>query len=61
MTYLLDDAEIKALAREESVRGTLVQLALNQAAEADDQEREILEEALQLLLQQFRVIEGTAP
>jgi len=61
MTRLLDDAAIKALAREESVRGSLVRLALEQADGADEHEREILEESLQLLLERFQVVAGDTP
>lgn len=55
MTGLLDSAHIKALAKEESVRGVIVRMALEQAGQADNQERVLLEKALQLLLERFQV------
>lgn len=57
MTRLLGSAHIEALAREESVRGVLVRTVIKQAESADEQERQLLEEALRLLLQRFQMLE----
>jgi hypothetical protein len=54
MTGFLDRSHIKALAKEDSVRGVLVRMTLEQAEQADHQERVLLEEALQLLLERFQ-------
>ena len=61
MTRLLGNAQFEALAREESVRGVLVRMALEQAEHADHEELERLEQALQLLMRKFRLMEGEAP
>lgn len=58
MTRLLDSARIKTLAREESVRGVLVRMVLEQAEQADNEEVSRLEAALQLLLTRFNSLEG---
>jgi hypothetical protein len=58
MTPLLGSAHIEALAREESVRGVLVRMVLEQAEHADSEGLALLEAALQLLMQRFQVIEG---
>ena len=56
MKRLLDSARIEALAQEESVRGVLVRMALEQAENASSEERVLLENALQLLLTRFQAI-----
>ena len=58
MTRLLDSSRIKDLAREESVRGTLVRTVLEQAKQADDEELHLLENALELLLTRFQSLKG---
>jgi hypothetical protein len=58
MTGLLESDQIKILAREESVRGVLVRLVLEQAESADLDEVKLLEQALQLLLNRFQAMEG---
>lgn len=58
MTGLLDSEQIKALAGEESVRGVLVRMALQEAEGADRDELELLEQALQLLLSRFQAQPG---
>lgn len=60
MTHLLGSAHIETLAREESVRGVLVRMALEQAEHADSEEVVLLEKALQELLTRFAAIEGDA-
>lgn len=60
MTGLLGDEQIEALAREESVRGVLVRRVLLQAELADEQELQLLEDALQLLLERFQSMDGAA-
>ncbi len=57
MTRLLDSPHIETLAREESVRGVLVRMTLEQAEHADSQEQVLLENALQLLLTRFQSME----
>ena len=61
MTGLLESNQIKTLAREESVRGVLVRLVLEQAEGADLDDVKLLEQALQLLLTRFQAMEGDAP
>ena len=61
MTGLLDSDQVKALAREESVRGVLVRMVLEQAQGADDEEMRLLSQALQLLLSRFQSMEGGPP
>lgn len=61
MTRLLGSAHLETLAREESVRGVLVRMALEQAEQADSQELALLEEALQLLLSRFQGMGGDIP
>ena len=58
MTGLLASTRIETLAREESVRGVLVRMALEQAENANGEEMKLLENALQLLLTRFQVMEG---
>ena len=58
MTRLLDSVRIKSLAREESVRGVLVRMVLEQAEVADSEEVLQLESALQLLLTRFQSLGG---
>jgi len=60
MTGLLESDQIKTLAREESVRGVLVRMVLEQAESADPEEVKLLEQALQLLLTRFQAMEGGA-
>ncbi|MEJ2470270.1 MAG: hypothetical protein P8Y91_03185 [Desulfuromonadales bacterium] len=61
MTELLNNEQILALAQENSVRGTLVRQVLERAEGADAKERQLLEQALQLLLSRFKAVERTAP
>ncbi len=60
MTYLLGSADIEALSREDSVRGVLVRMVMEQAEGADSEEVELLEKALQMLLTRFKVMEDDA-
>ncbi|MBW2473444.1 MAG: hypothetical protein JRE56_02505 [Deltaproteobacteria bacterium] len=60
MTGLLGSNQIKSLASEESVRGVLVRMVLEQAEGADSDEMKLLEQALQLLLSRFQAIQGDA-
>jgi len=60
MTGLLGSEQIKALASEESVRGVLVRMVLEQAEGADSDEMKLLEQSLQLLLSRFQAMEGNA-
>ena len=60
MTNLLGSTRIKALAKEESVRGVLVRMALDQAEHADREEIILLEKSLQLLLTRFQSLEVDA-
>ena len=60
MPGLLESDQIKTLAREESVRGVLVRMVLEQAESADPEEVKLLEQALQLLLTRFQAMEGDA-
>jgi hypothetical protein len=60
MTGLLESDQIKTLTREESVRGVLVRMVLEQAEGADPEEVKLLEQALQLLLTRFQAMEGDA-
>jgi len=60
MTGLLGSNQIKSLASEESVRGVLVRMVLEQAKGADSDEMKLLEQALQLLLSRFQAIQGDA-
>ena len=60
MTGLLGSNQIKSLASEESVRGVLVRMVLEQAEGADRDEMKLLEQALQLLLSRFQAIQGDA-
>ena len=53
MTRLLGSTRIADLAREESVRGVLVRSVLEQAEQAESDEIELLEKALELLLTRF--------
>jgi hypothetical protein len=61
MMNILDSPEVEALAKEESVRGVLVRMALNQAEQAGREELVQLEKALELLLTRFRALEDDAP
>ncbi len=54
MTGLLDKAQVKSLADEDSVRGALVRRALELAEGADSEDLLVLEKALQLLLERFQ-------
>ena len=60
MTRLLGSAHIEVLAREETVRGVLVRAVIKQSEFADEQELELLEDALQLLLKRFQAMDGEA-
>jgi hypothetical protein len=60
MRPLLDSADIETLSREDSVRGVLVRMALEQAEHADSEEKVLLEKALQMLLTRFKVMEDDA-
>ena len=60
MKRLLGSAHIEELAREESVRGVLVRRVIKQSEFADEQELELLEDALQLLLKRFQAMDGEA-
>lgn len=61
MTRLLGSAQLEALAHEESVRGVLIRMVLEQAEQACHEEQELLEDALQLLMQRFQVMEDDTP
>ncbi len=58
MTRLLGSTHVETRAREESVRGVLVRMVLEQAEHADSNELVLLEKALQMLLRRFQVMEG---
>ena len=58
---LLGSAEVEALAKEESVRGVLVRMALDQAEQAGREELVLLNKALELLLSRFQAIEDGPP
>ena len=58
MTGLLGSSHIESLSREETVRGVLVRTVLKQAENADEHELQLLEDALQLLLQRFQSMDG---
>ncbi len=60
MTRLMGSAHIEALAREESVRGVLVRTVIKHSEFADEQELQLLEDALQLLLKRFQAMDGEA-
>ena len=60
MTGLLGSDQIKALASEQSVRGVLARMVLEQAEGADSDEMKLLEQALQLLLSRFQAMQGDA-
>jgi hypothetical protein len=60
MTNLLGSKRIEALAKEESVRGVLVRMALEQAEHADSEGITLLEKSLQLLLTRFQSLEVDA-
>jgi hypothetical protein len=60
MTRLLGSAHIATLAREESVRGVLVRTVIKKSEFADEQELQLLEDALQLLLKRFQAMDGEA-
>jgi hypothetical protein len=60
MTRLLGSSQLQTLAREESVRGVLIRMVLQQAEHADSEELVLLENALQLLLTRFQTLDGGA-
>ena len=60
MTRLLGSAHIETLACEESVRGVLVRTVIKQSEFADEQELQLLEDALHLLLKRFQAMDGEA-
>lgn len=57
-TRLLNSAHVESLAREESVRGVLVRMVMEQAERAGEDELVLLENALQLLLTRFQSMDG---
>ena len=59
MTRFLEDPKLQSLANEESVRGVLVRSVLEQAGEADEEERLLLEKSLRLLLKRFQAMPGS--
>ena len=61
MTELLNNEQILSLAQENTVRGTLVRQVLERAEGADAEERQLLEQALQLLLSRFQAAERKSP
>ena len=60
MTRLLGSARIETLAKEESVRGVLVRMVMEEAECADSEELMLLENTLQLLLTRFQSLGGDA-
>ncbi len=58
MTRLLGSARIETLAKEESVRGVLVRMVMEEAERADSEELMLLENTLQLLLTRFQSLGG---
>ena len=58
MSSLLESEQVKALTKEDSVRGELVRTTLEEAASADAEELRLLEKSLQLLLGRFQEMEG---
>ena len=60
MTRLLGSTRIETLSREETVRGVLVRMVLEQAERADSEELLLLENALELLLKRFKSMGGDA-
>lgn len=60
MTRLLGRARIETLAKEESVRGVLVRMVMEEAERADSEELMLLENTLQLLLTRFQSLGGDA-
>ena len=58
MKRLLGSAHVETLALEESVRGVLVRMVLEQAEHVDSDEMVLLEKALQMLLTRFQAMEG---
>lgn len=61
MIELLESTRVVELAKEKSVRGEVARLALEQAAEASLEEKEILASALQELLDCFSGQVGDQP
>jgi len=57
MTSLLGSSRIQDMAREESVRGVMVRMALKKAEHAGDEELMLLEKAVALLLSRFQAME----
>lgn len=53
MNSVLDNEKLVALAREESVRGLIVRQALREAEQADPEQRKVIGQALELLLERF--------
>ena len=60
MTRLLGSTRIETLAKEESVRGVLVRMVMEEAERADSEELALLENTLQLLLTRFQSLGGDA-
>ena len=57
MTSLLGSSRIQDMAREESVRGVMVRMALKRAEHAGDEELMLLEKSVALLLSRFQAME----
>lgn len=57
MKHLLGSSQLEILAREESVRGVLVRMVMEQAEHADSEGLMLLENALQLLLTRFQALD----
>jgi hypothetical protein len=53
MTLKLDHPELAELAREKSVRGCVAKLVLQKAVAADEEQKDLLCDALEMLLQCF--------
>lgn len=58
MSGLLENEQVKGLAREDSVRGELVRTVLDEAVGADAETLRLLEKSLQLLLGRFQKLES---
>lgn len=60
MTNRLNMDEIERLSREKTVRGEVVRTALQRMEQASQEDREVIEEALQQLLERFAGEEGAS-
>ncbi|MDH3997615.1 MAG: hypothetical protein OET90_02145 [Desulfuromonadales bacterium] len=58
MSDFFNNPQFESLAKEESVRGVVARLAQERSAEVNADEKAVLEEAVQLLLQQFQAMDG---